>query len=75
MKFVFFDTEFTRGGQNTTLISIGFVSASEETLYIELNDYDPLQVTPWLEENILNLLDGNAISSDEARQRIEVWFE
>jgi len=74
-KKVFFDTEFTRGGQNTTLISIGFVSDSEETLYIELNDYDPLQVTPWLEENILNLLDGNAVSSDEARQRIEVWFE
>ncbi len=72
---VFFDTEFTRGGQNTTLISIGFVSEKGDELYIELNDYDKEQVTPWLEENILNLLDGNAVSTSEATKKIESWFE
>lgn len=75
MKRVFFDTEFTRGGQNTTLISIGFASDSGGTLYIELNDYDQSQVTPWLRENILNLLDGNAVCSREARALIEDWFQ
>lgn len=74
MKRVFFDTEFTRGGQNTTLISIGFASQCGETLYIELNDYDHSQVTAWLEENILSLLEGNAMSTKEACQRIEKWF-
>jgi len=74
MKKVFFDTEFTRGGQNTTLISIGMVSEDNKTLYLELSDYDQSQVTPWLKENILNLLEGNGISSLEASQCIERWF-
>ena len=54
MTKVFFDTEFTRGGQNTSLISIGFVSENDEKLYIELNDFDKSQVDKWLKKNIMN---------------------
>jgi len=75
MKEVFFDTEFTRYGQNTTLISIGMVSECGKKLYIELDDYDRSQITPWLEENVLNLLEGNPVSSLEARSTIEEWFK
>ena len=74
MKKVFFDTEFTQGGQNTTLISIGFVSEDDEHLYLELNDYDQSQITPFLQENVINLLDGNSINSKEASKKIESWF-
>ena len=72
---VFFDTEFTRPGQNTTLISIGFVSEKGEELYIELDDYDKRQVTPWLEKNILSLLEGKAVSTAVAKQKIEKWVD
>jgi hypothetical protein len=75
MKKVFFDTEFTRSGQNTTLISIGFVSEDDKELYIELNDYDRNQVTPWLKENILPLLEGKGVSTQEAVALIEEWLE
>ncbi len=74
MKKIFFDTEFTGGGQNTSLISIGMVSECGKTLYLELNDYDRSQVTPWIERNILNLLKGEAVSSQEAKKIIEDWF-
>lgn len=74
MKKVFFDTEFTGGGVNTSLISIGMVSDCNKALYLEFNDYDRSQVTPWIEKNILGLLEGGAIDSVEARKRIEQWF-
>jgi len=74
MKRVFFDTEFTRGGQNTTLVSIGFVSECGRNLYLELSDYESTQVTPWLEKNILSLLEGNKVTTLEARKIIEDWF-
>lgn len=50
---LFFDTEFTGLHQNTTLISIGIVSECGKTFYAELNDYDELQVTPWIKENVI----------------------
>ncbi len=75
MKKVFFDTEFTKSGQNTTLISIGFVTEDGEELYVELNDYDQRQVTPWLKENIISLLEGKGVSSDEAAAKIRHWLD
>jgi len=74
MKKVFFDTEFTGGGVNTSLISIGMVSDCGRKLYLEFNDYDRSQVTPWIAKNILGLLQGEGVDSIEARKRIEQWF-
>lgn len=75
MKKVFLDTEFTRAGLNTSLISVGMVSEDGETLYLQLNDYDRTQVTPWLKDNILCLLEGSAVSSAEASIIVAEWFE
>jgi len=62
---VFFDTEYTREGQNTTLISIGLVT-EHHSLYIEFNDYDERQTDQWLRKNVLNKLEGkDQVSSDE----------
>jgi hypothetical protein len=76
LKKVFFDTEFTRIGQNTTLVSIGFISESAETLYIELSDYDRTQVTPWLETHVMRLLHRTeTVTTAQARDRVAQWFE
>lgn len=50
---VFFDTEFTGLHQNTTLISIGFITESGEEFYAEFTDYDKAQIGDWLQENVL----------------------
>ena len=75
MKKVFLDTEFTRVGMNTSLISVGMVSEENELFYVELEDYDKAQITGWLQENIMNLLTGDAVSSAVAARRIEEWLE
>ena len=75
LKKVFFDTEFTRAGQNTTLISIGLVSEDNDELYIEFNDYDKSQVDTWLKKNILNLLDNKKkYNTIQAIKILEKWF-
>lgn len=53
---IYFDTEFTGLHKKTTLISIGFISDSGETLYIEFNDYDNNQVDDWIKENVISNL-------------------
>ncbi len=74
MVKVFFDTEYTRSGFNTSLISIGFVNEDDERLYIELDDFDRTQVTPWLRKTILSLLEGKSIPTSLAAKEIENWF-
>lgn len=88
MKKIYFDTEFTGLHKNTTLISIGIVTDTNQFFYAELNDYDKAQIDPWLEENILSHLlfkdeesalketsDGVYMkgSSSEVRDAIEKW--
>jgi hypothetical protein len=74
MKKVFFDTEFTRAGMNTSLVSIGFVTENNESLYLELSDFDQTQITPWLEDNILCHLEGIGVSRGKAVGIIEDWL-
>jgi hypothetical protein len=56
MKKVFLDTEFTGLHKNTTLISIGMVAETGETFYAEFEDFDPLQVDDWIQENVVDKL-------------------
>lgn len=56
MTKVFFDSEFTGLHQNTTLISIGFISECGKTFYAEFTDYDKSQIDEWLQENVINNL-------------------
>lgn len=53
---IYYDAEFTGLHRNTTLISIGMVSASGAYFYAEFDDYDRGQVSDWLQENIIDNL-------------------
>lgn len=56
MTKIFFDTEFTGLHQQTTLVSIGLISACGKTFYAELTDYDKGQVDEWLQHNVIDRL-------------------
>jgi len=54
---IFFDCEFTGLHQNTTLISIGFISeCGTKTFYAEFTDYDKMQLDGWLVDNVISKL-------------------
>lgn len=76
MKFVFIDAEYTGEHAYTTLVSIGLVTLEGEALYVTLNDYDEEQVTPWLRQNVLSLIDQTlSVSSAEAYLRVSAWLK
>lgn len=76
MKIVFIDAEYTGEHARTTLVSLGLVTLEGESLYLRLNDYDRSQVTDWLRENVLDLIDErDAISSREAYEELAPWLE
>jgi len=58
MTKLFFDCEFTGLHQQTTLISIGFISECGKTFYAEYNDYNTEQITDndWIQTNVINTL-------------------
>ena len=62
MRTYFFDTEFTGLRKDTTLISIGIVSATGDRFYAELTDYNESMCDAWIEKNVLDhlILSGNA---------------
>jgi hypothetical protein len=75
-RFLFLDAEFTGEHQKTTLVSIGLVGMNEESLLVSFDDYDRDQVTPWLEENVLSLIDASkSVSSAEGFRRIAEFIE
>ena len=53
---IYLDCEMTGLHQNTTLISIGFISECGKTFYAELTDYDKSQIDGWLQENVIDNL-------------------
>jgi len=54
---IFFDSEFTGLHQGTTLISLAMVSETNETFYVEFNDYSIERYDECVEENVIkNLL-------------------
>jgi len=59
-KIIFIDTEFTGEHAHTTLVSLGVVTLDGQKLYVTLNDYDVTQVSDWLKENVLSLIDESS---------------
>lgn len=55
MKF-FIDTEFIESGPSKPiqLISIGIVSADGREMYAISSEFDPLDASPWVQENVLS---------------------
>ena len=52
MRF-FYDCEFGVTAPAVTLVSIGVVAEDGRAFYAVLDDWDPLQVHPWVRENVL----------------------
>jgi len=76
MKLVCIDAEYTGEHAFTTLVSLGLVGLDGRELYLTLNDYDCDQVTKWLKDNVLTLIDeSQSVSSKEAYQRLREWLE
>ncbi len=75
MRTVFLDTEYTGEHQHTTLVSLALVSLEGDDFYVTLNDYDRVQVTDWLAENVLAQLDpSEGVTRREALESISVWL-
>lgn len=65
---LYFDAEFTGLHKDTTLISIGIVSASGESFYAEFNDFADYQISPWIKENVLS----NTVVKGENKELAEL---
>jgi DNA polymerase III epsilon subunit-like protein len=76
VKLVFIDAEYTGEHAYTTLVALGLVTLEGESLYVTLNDYARDQVTEWLRDNVLALIDEEqSVSSKHAHERISSWLE
>ncbi|TGL45843.1 3'-5' exoribonuclease domain-containing protein [Leptospira perdikensis] len=76
MKLIFLDTEFTGERSDTTLVSIGLVALSGESVYYTLNDFDESQVTDWLKENVLSMIDSSkSLSSKIVAENVRDWLD
>ncbi|MCK4809393.1 MAG: 3'-5' exoribonuclease [Candidatus Omnitrophica bacterium] len=76
MKVVFIDTEFTGIHMGTTVVSLGMVTLEGKSLYLTLNDYDREQVTDWLKNNVINLIDeSKSVTRKEAFVRIKEFLD
>ncbi|MEA3346890.1 MAG: 3'-5' exoribonuclease [Candidatus Auribacterota bacterium] len=76
MKIVFIDNEFTGVHAFTTLISVGLVTFEGDSLYVSLNDYDKDQVSGWVKDNVLNMIDeSKSVSSLEACKKVQIFLD
>lgn len=66
----FFDTEFIDNGKTIDLISIGIVDEVGRTYYAESNEYDPADACPWVQENVIKYLEGDAKPRVQIRDEI-----
>ena len=71
---VFFDTEFT-DLLSPTLISIGFISGNQRTLYLELQGWTSDECSYFVLEAVLPLLDApRRLSIAEAATAVATWL-
>lgn len=76
MKLVFLDTEFTGERSNTTLVALGMITLSGESIYVSLSDYDRSQVSSWLVESVISQIDEKlSVTSLEAAILVRDWLE
>jgi hypothetical protein len=56
---IFLDTEFTALHQKASLISIGLAAENGDVFYAQLTDYDKLNTSDWVLQNVIPLLSSN----------------
>lgn len=75
-ELVFIDAEYTGEHSQTTLVSLGLVTMGGEELYLTLDDYDQDQVTDWLKENVLSMIDPKGrVNSQTAYEILNKWLK
>ncbi len=75
---VFFDCEFTGLHQETTLVSIGFISENDDELYLELNDCDWIAINKdeWLTKHVKgNLVKKTPFHVGHPMNSVHNWQE
>lgn len=74
-KLVFIDAEYTGEHAYTTLVSLGLVTIDGKELYLTLNDYDRAQVTDWLRDNVLSMIEPQTtVGSATAFRQLDDWL-
>ncbi len=71
---IWFDTEFTDGGNIPKLISIGAVSEDHREFYAISTDFDRRTASPWVRDNVLPLLDSPDAPSWKSNSTIASEF-
>lgn len=71
---LFLDTEFT-SLQRPQLISLALVAENGNYVYVELDDWEESNCTPFVVEFVLPLLDGNRVNRGEARRRVATFID
>jgi diamine N-acetyltransferase len=71
--YVFVDTEFTQLLQ-PQLISVGAVSSDAKAFYCELSGWPREQASEFVLQNVLPLLDGDAVPHAAAAQAFAAWL-
>lgn len=72
---VFLDTEFSELTQQAVLISIGLSAENGHKFYAEHTDFNPLDLHPWVKENVLPLLSGNFTNAATAHTKPEMFCQ
>lgn len=67
---IWFDTEFIEDGKTIDLISIGMVREDGKTLYRENLECDLSRASPWVQQNVIPHLTGDAVSRVMIRQEV-----
>lgn len=69
---IILDTEFTGLHQDTTLISLALYKDESAWFYAEFNDFDASQLSPWVEQHVISLLEFSS-SSEYLSQDGQRW--
>lgn len=68
---LFLDTEFSGLHQKSTLISLAIVEREDAYLYVEFDDFDKKQISPWVEENVIAHL---SFKENSLQKDAEKWI-
>ena len=71
--YVFLDSEFT----NLTtpqLISVGAVATDQTAFYAEIEGWDPATTSPFVNETVMPLLDGDAVPREIGAEAFTEWL-
>jgi hypothetical protein len=67
---IFFDTEFTGLHKNTTLISLGLVTETDESVYFEFEGYDKAEA----KQTVLSELLDIPLPKEEVKRQLLPWL-